>query len=560
MLKLFKISKSNLMLMAAIFLINIAISISVYSVKADAAPQYPYQAVKIVSDMPIANNNLNIINNASNSNIVSKEDSGDSWERWSLIPTTDGLYYKIINENTGLPLTVSKFDVKDNTACVIYDDMYKDAQLWQIIPDGDDEKDKDNYGNYLHYKIVSKTNTDLALTLDTYKYQVCIRSYTDQDNQHWKFISDGLEGFASYCKDDLKIKSKDKAATIGGLLGKTVEVNTVEDLYSQIGDDTPRTIVITTSLDTGKTVNEPKSIGSNKTIIGYYGVQLKDFMLTTAIDDTNGSKNIIIKNITFVNSYGNGKNTPINISNNSQNIWLDHNTITGNITSEKEHINDTSDPMYSACSSINIQGYADFITISNSKFSDHYNALSIGESKENMNEYKGYPHITLSSNYFQNNYEGCPSINYATIHFLNNYILNSNYGLQIGYGSSVYSEGNHFEFVTIPVYTGNSSNISFKDTGSITRNFESKTDYSDKSTYEVDSIKDISASAQLTTWFPDSNYMYRKFIVSSSNKDAKLYDTKRFCTTYSGAISSSDQLKYKSYDEFKDSTLKITKK
>lgn len=555
MSKFMKLTKCHFILICLVFFISISIPTVFSTTKAYGTPQYPYQAVKIVTQLPGSRTNLNITFYTSNSSVTTKEESGDSWERWNFV-TTDGQYFKIVNEKSGLILTPSKFQAADNTACVIYEDLSKDEQLWQIVGEDKDTnktKNKDDYGNYLNYKIVNKTNPDLALTLDTYKYNLYLRTYSNQDNQHWKLCSDGLDGFAGLCKDS---NVKDKGPTIGGLLGKTIEVNTVEDFYTQISDNLPKTIIIGTSLDTEKIENEPKSIGSNKTIIGAYGVQLKDFMLNTAIDDTNGSKNIIIKNITFVNSHGSGKNTPLTITNNSQNIWLDHNTIIGNIGTEREHVSDTSDTLYTSCNSLKIQGMADFITVSYNKFSDRYYALSIGEPKNNMKEYKGYPHVTLSGNYFENNHQGCPSIYYATIHILNNYIHNSYYGIEDNYGPTIYSEANNFEDVTTAAYAPlyNASDSTFRDVGSITDYVYTKTDTDGDKITTVSKI-DVSAPLIVTSWYPTMNYSYNKF--SASTTDNRIYDAKKFCTLYSGAVSASDQLKYKNYDEFKDSILKI---
>ena len=149
-----------------------------------------------------------------------------------------------------------------------------DDQRWSI-----DGVEKDPEGYMLYYKVTASDGT--ALTFSPESNSLSTEDYAGDTYQKSKLDLDGLQGYAANCIVD----GKEKAGTIGGLLGDTVFVSTPDEMKTAMAKDEPLTIVMTK--DMGSHPYGQVEIKSNKTLTSYYGLTLKDCQLRTAPTDTD---------------------------------------------------------------------------------------------------------------------------------------------------------------------------------------------------------------------------------------------------------------------------------
>ena len=88
--------------------------------------------------------------------------------------------------------------------------------------------------------------------------------YIGINYQKYKLNLEGLEGFAANCKTS----SGEKAGTIRGLLGPTVEVNTKDEFIKELDSVGPQTIVLNANVDMKYEKNT--RFRDYKTIVGYF--------------------------------------------------------------------------------------------------------------------------------------------------------------------------------------------------------------------------------------------------------------------------------------------------
>lgn len=100
--------------------------------------------------------------------------------------------------------------------------------------------------------------------------------------------------------------------------------------------------------------------------------------------------NIIIRNLKISKVLAsNGDAIGIQLS---TNVWLDH----LDVSSDRDHDKDYYDGL------IDITHAADFITISNTHFHDHWKASLVGHSDSNGKEDTGHLRVTYANNYWSN--------------------------------------------------------------------------------------------------------------------------------------------------------------
>ena len=166
-------------------------------------------------------------------------DLSPSWRFDRVGANSTGTFFKITNAQSGRLLTPQNYKVSAGTSVIMYGSESAQCQQWFVVP-----VSQDHLGNDLYYKIVNYSDTSLALTQGS--NGMTLASYTGADTQLWTLSSDGLQGFAGYCKDDGS--GKVKAADVGGLFGELVEVSTFDDLKKYATSDTPYTILVTKNI------------------------------------------------------------------------------------------------------------------------------------------------------------------------------------------------------------------------------------------------------------------------------------------------------------------------
>ena len=289
-----------------------------------------------------------------------------------------------------------------------------------------------------------------------------------------------------------------KGGTTGGLNGPVVFINCVSDLYKHVRDTKPRILVITTNIVSPEKVTI--SMGANKTIIGSWNANIIENVYLKA---SKKAANIILQNLVFKHDVRNIKNEETQlIFQYGSHYWIDHCTFDGQESNE-----------YDLGKLLKISDLVDYVTISNSKFMNHFYGLIFGhpnETSESIASFSNYPRVSIMFNYFDNIYVRAPGLmRYGLFHVYNNYITNYHLGFTIGLKAKIFSEKNYFSVPDINyAVLDDKGNGYFKDIESTNMPNEQK--------------------SKTTTWDPSSDYSY----ISREPEYSR-----EFCTKYSGAQS-----------------------
>lgn len=491
--------------------ISSMINVNIETVYADSF-SYPIQEINL--SVYTTNRNLNISENVVNT----QKAEGLTSENWRIEYVSSGVY-NIINMSNGEYLTAN------GTDCITASKNSKDTQNWNIIGVTEDFD-----GYFLYYKIIN-VSTDTALTYYQGSNTVALTSYTNDNAQKWKLNCYGLEGFASNCM----VSEGEKAGTIGGLLGETIYVNSVDEFKTALNSTEPLTIVVNSNLDCSSAGYI--RIRDNKTILGSYNANtIQDCMLRTnneyGTEGDNPSDNIIIKNIDF-EAINNSNKILIQIWS-SRNIWIDHCTFNSQLDRNKDEVGKfiwINTPYESYLDAKDRLRSPDYITISYNTFANRYWTVAYGTQNDETTRCR----TTLMYNIWDNCVRRCPQIGNGIGHIYNNYFIGNDNGndsgtnqIISGDGSNMLSENCRFQSLTGKEITGGSD--PYRDSGSYTSESSTSTPYALVYSPNV-----------IGTWYP-SNENYGYSLIDAYN--TKGTDTKDFCLKYSGAFKSDSAIKY----------------
>lgn len=479
---------------------------------------YPAQAVHFGAYT--TNRNLNNAGGAANTQKAAGADS----ENWRIDYVSAGMY-QIVS------LADGKYLSANGTACTLTAKTADNSQIWNI-----ESVEKDFEGYDLYYKITS-VSTGAALTYYQGNNTIGLSAYTGDGAQKWKLNCSGLEGYAA----NALANGKEKAGTIGGLLGETVFVSTANDLEKQLNTTEPKTIVITADIDMQS--KSHTRIRDNKTIVGSYGSKtIYDSQFRT--NDTYGaandnpSDNIIFRNLNMIAK--NVKNRILINIWSSRQIWVDHCTFisylpsdhTGNGQDEVGKFIWLNTPYESYLDAKDNGRSPDYITISYNTFKNRFWTVAYGTQNSETSRCR----TTLMYNWWDECVRRCPQIGNGSGHIYNNYysgddnfLPNSCNQIISGEGSNMVSENCRFQAVSGREIIVQPDTSPYRDSGSYTAKSSSETPTKLNYTAKVTS-----------TWNPKDNYGYT--LLDAYN--TKGTDTKDFCTKYAGAASSSGELKY----------------
>ncbi|MDE5854417.1 MAG: RICIN domain-containing protein, partial [Ruminococcus sp.] len=427
-------------------------------------------------------------------------DLAPSWRFDRVGEDSKGIFFKIVNAQSGRLLTPQNYDVKAGTDVIIYGSESAQSQHWYVVP-----VKNDRLGNSLYYKIVNYSDTSLALTQGN--SGMALASYTGADNQLWLLNADGLQGFAGYCSDDNT--GSIKASDIGGLFGETVEVSNFTDLKKYAESDTPYTIVVNKNI----TVTELNMNGTrymcsagriyvhdNKTIIGSYGAHtLFNVQFCTSSGKGTGD-NIIIKNFDMQHdAESNNNDSIVCYFGSGENIWVDHVTFTGHSNygyAPKTGLVD-EDKFLACCYD------ADYCTVSDCSFGEHKYGVILGypaDDASNKEKYGGYPRMSLISNKFDGcNTRGPGLMRWGYFHSLNNYVNKFSMAYTVMSDASIYAE-----------------NCVYENGGNVICDWDKATyigHYSEKGSIfsgckRTKQGGDSNSTADACSWRPNTNYKY----------------------------------------------------
>lgn len=449
-----------------------------------------------------------------------------SWRFDRVQKDSVGTFFKICNAESGRLLTPDKYSVSDGNKVVVYGSESAKSQHWYVIP-----VKQDHLGNDLYYKIVNYSNTNLSLTQSA--SGIILSKYTGADSQLWLLNSDGLQGFAGYCKNDNT--NNIKAADIGGLFGEIVEAASFDELKKYAESDTPYTIVVTKNisvtnlkLDSSGRYYCPDGriyVHSNKTIIGSYSAHtMYNVQFCTATSKGIGN-NLIIKNFELQHdSESNGNDSIVVYFGSGENLWVDHVTFTGHKAVNTASTGNVDWDKFLACCYD-----ADYCTVSDSSFGLHEYGVILGYPDDTENSYKkynNYPRMSIIGNRFDNTLTRGPGLmRYGYFHSLDNYVTNFSMAYTVHTASKVFAENCY--------YDGGSKK------GNVICDWNSVTypgSYAETgSKFENCGRTKIEGYAQNCTWRPNTNYDYTTLSADSA---------KSYCSAYSGSQSDKNNVMY----------------
>ncbi len=231
----------------------------------------------------------------------------------------------------------------------------------------------------------------------------------------------GLTGFALAAK------------VTGGWAGQVVSITTLDQLKANIGDTTPRVLVIDSNISASSLTKV--NMGANKTLVGSFQNRTLENIHLRA---TAQSQNIILQNIIFKHSASIKANDDIQVYlNYGSKYWIDHCSFIGHTWSTTDGSEDKL---------VYIGEQADYATISNCFFGNHKYGLIFGHPADDNNAaFNGYPHLTLCHNRFDNMEVRAPGLmRYGYFHVYNNYVNNFHLGFTLAQNANILSESNYF--------------------------------------------------------------------------------------------------------------------
>ncbi|KAL4996639.1 pectin lyase fold/virulence factor [Aspergillus recurvatus] len=188
--------------------------------------------------------------------------------------------------------------------------------------------------------------------------------------------------------------------TTGGAAGDTVTVTNLADLTEAAESDGPLTIIVSGSISGSAKIR----VASDKTIFGESGSSITGigFYIRRV-------SNVIMRNLKISKvDADNGDAIGIDAS---SNVWVDHCDLSGDLSGGKDDLDGLVD----------ISHGAEWITVSNTYFHDHWKGSLVGHSDNNEDEDLGALHVTYANNHWYNVFSRTPLIRFATVHIINNY-------------------------------------------------------------------------------------------------------------------------------------------
>ncbi|KAI0469107.1 polysaccharide lyase family 1 protein [Xylaria cf. heliscus] len=218
--------------------------------------------------------------------------------------------------------------------------------------------------------------------------------------------------------------AQQNGGTKGGAGGTTTTVSSLAAFSAAAKADGAAVIVVKGNISGAAKV----SVTSNKSIIGASGSSLTGIGLTI-----NKQSNVIVRNMKIskvLADYGDAITIQA-----SKNVWVDH----VDVSSDMDHDKDYYDGL------IDVSHGADWITISNTYFHDHWKGSLVGHSDSNSAEDKGHLTVTYANNYFKNLNSRGPLFRFGTGHIFNSYYSNVNTAVNTRMGAQILIESTVFE-------------------------------------------------------------------------------------------------------------------
>ncbi|OLN83079.1 Pectate lyase plyB 3 [Colletotrichum chlorophyti] len=214
--------------------------------------------------------------------------------------------------------------------------------------------------------------------------------------------------------------------TTGGAGGQTVTVKTAAELIAAAKREEPLIIIVSGSISG----NDKVRVAADKTIIGEKGASLTNVGLYI-----RRVSNVIVRNLKIGGvKASNGDAIGIDAS---TNVWVDHCDLSGDLSGGKDDLDGLLDVSHGA----------DWITVSNVYFHDHWKGSLVGHSDGNAKEDQGKLHVTYANNHWFNVNSRTPLVRFGTVHVVNNYYdkllltgVNTRMGAQVLVQSTAFNQ------------------------------------------------------------------------------------------------------------------------
>ncbi|MGP4115302.1 pectate lyase family protein [Streptomyces sp. 4N509B] len=219
--------------------------------------------------------------------------------------------------------------------------------------------------------------------------------------------------------------------TTGGVAGPTVTVTDGAQLAEYAGANTPYVIQVAGRVEVG---DDMVTVVANKSILGLGddaeitggGLQLGS--------TTRPGTNVIIRNLRFTGA----SDDSLSVTNAAHHVWIDH----CDFSSGYDGL-------------LDIKRESDYVTVSWCHFHDHSKSCLLGHS-DTYTADRGRLRVTYHHNFFDGTDQRHPRVRFAEpVHVYNNYYRNNAlYGVASTEDAGVLVEGNYFENVAHPIYSG----------------------------------------------------------------------------------------------------------
>lgn len=214
--------------------------------------------------------------------------------------------------------------------------------------------------------------------------------------------------------------------TTGGAGGQETTVTSLEELTEAVKGDEAKIVYIDGTIEGAAKVK----LGSNTSLLG----KNSESGLTGIGLSIRKVENVIVQNLAISKVTADDGEDAINIDA-ATNVWIDHMDLSSDMDNGKDYYDGLCD----------VKHGADYVTISNTHFHDHYKASLVGHSDSNADEDTGYLHVTYANNMWTNINSRMPSVRFGTVHIYNNYYEGGDSGVNTRMGAQVLVESTTLE-------------------------------------------------------------------------------------------------------------------
>ena len=226
--------------------------------------------------------------------------------------------------------------------------------------------------------------------------------------------------------------------TTGGEGGPEVVVDTLAALRFYAAQDTPYVIKIAGTI----AGNEAVRVHSNKSILGI-GSDARLLGVGLQVGWSGGFgevHNVVIRNLTIQKALAPIDN--IAVAYGATNVWIDH----CDLSSDRDHGIDFYDGL------LDVSHAADFVTVSWTRFHDHFKTSLVGHSDSNGAEDTGHLTLTYHHDSFNTSGGRNPSVRFGLVHVFNNDYRNlDDYAIASRMEAQVVIENCWFQDVNRPI-------------------------------------------------------------------------------------------------------------